>query len=142
MDTLLEPKTTTTEVTLPEGKYYIGDLCYVFDNDAWMEVCSLTFENGRPLQGKFKLADGREFVMFKTYIGDGVYDIEYNGQAVSYAPVDSGTIGAILAEDVNEAIFVNGRSPHFITNLEEGAVCSVDNDGTMTFGDYEIHTGY
>ena len=141
MDTLLEPKTATTEVTLPEGKYYIGDLCYVLD-DVWEEVCNLTFENYRPLQGKFKLADGREFVLFRTYIGDGVYDIEYNNQPVSYTPVDSGTIGAILAEDVNEAIFVNGRSPHFITNLEEGAVCSVDNNGTMTFGDYKIHTGY
>ena len=142
MDTLLEPKTDTTEVTLPEGKYYIGDLCYVFDDNEWDEVCSLTFGSDRPLQGKYKLADGREFVMFRTFIGDGVYDIEYNGQGVSYAPVDSGTIGAILAKDVNKAIFVNGRSPYFITDLEEGAVCSVDDDGTMTFGDYEIHTGY
>ena len=139
MDTLLEPKTSTTEVTLPEGKYYIGDLCYVLD-DVWMEVNKLTFENGRPLQGKFKLADGREFVSFKTYIGDGVYDIEYNGEAVSYAPVDSGTIGAILAKDISEEIFAKNYVSNFFADLEEGTVCSVDENGTMTFGDYEINT--
>ena len=141
MDTLVKPKSKTTEVTLPKGKYYIGDLCHVIkDDDVWSELCKLTFNNGSPLQGKFKLSDGREFVLFRTYIGDGVYDVEYRGVHVGYVPVDSGTIGAILVKDVGEEIFAESYVSHFFADLEEGTVCSVDEKGSMSFGHYKIDT--
>ena len=75
-------------ITMPAGKYYVGDLCYVMV-DAWDEVCELLFETHE--YGKFVLKDGREFAIFPTKFGDG----SYNGISV-----DSGTIGCIKYDSI------------------------------------------
>ncbi len=46
-------------MTMPAGKYYVGDLCYVM-HDVWDEVCDLMFPHDNSgVYGKFKLKDGR-----------------------------------------------------------------------------------
>lgn len=78
--------------------YYIGDLCYVL-HDAWDEVCSLfTFDNET---WEYQLQDGRKFFLFNTAHGEGVYQDQHGGRY----PVDSGTIGAILVDDIRDTTY-------------------------------------
>ena len=78
------------------GSYYVGDLCYVMDNDEWDEVCKLTLADESLLDGEFTLPDGRRFAMYMTSWGDGAYQ-DQTGNRYS---VDSGTIGCIKWSDV------------------------------------------
>ena len=36
-------------MTMPAGKYYIGDLCYVMSDKEWEEFCSLTIKDNKCL---------------------------------------------------------------------------------------------
>jgi hypothetical protein len=84
-----------TETT--SHKYFIGDLCYVL-HDEWNEVCNLSIpDDGAEREGRLQLQDGREFFIFGTAYGDGVYTDQFYGQY----PVDSGTIGAIKVDHLN-----------------------------------------
>jgi hypothetical protein len=79
-------------------KYYVGDLCYVM-HDVWSEVCDLTFpDDNTELQGRFQLKDGREFFIYGTAYGDGEY-LDNEGRRYL---VDSGTVGAIRVEDIQD----------------------------------------
>lgn len=84
-------------MTMPAGKYWIGDLCYVL-KDQWDEVCSLTINGNDCLEGEFTLADGTRFATLGTAHGDG----EYLDATGHHYPVDSGTIGCVLAELVDD----------------------------------------
>lgn len=83
-------------MTMPAGIYYVGDLCYVMD-DEWNEVCDIIFDEGNLQEGEFMLLGGRKFSMFGTKWGDG----SYNDQKGNTYLVDSGTIGAILLSDID-----------------------------------------
>ena len=86
--------------TMPSGRYYVGDLCYVM-HDVWNEVCDLMFPNsynGRGVYGKFKLKDGREFAVWSTMYGDGCY---FDSMGREYG-VDAGVIGCILESDIRD----------------------------------------
>jgi hypothetical protein len=80
---------------LPAGTYYIGDLCYVMDNE-WDDVCSKIIVDNTVVEGEFVLDDGRIFANFSTAHGDGVYS---DNQDKNYA-VDSGSIGCIKIDDI------------------------------------------
>lgn len=88
---------------MQKGKYYIGDLCYVIKGDKWDEVCSLTYpytglNRGKQVEGEFFLEDGRQFCIFSTMYGDGVY---YSNEGDEIG-VDSGTIGCVKVDDVDD----------------------------------------
>ena len=52
-------------------EYYIGDLCYVLDEDTNNEVFGLV-QNDPLIEGKFvTLKDGRKFFLGSTAHGDG-----------------------------------------------------------------------
>lgn len=76
--------------TMPAGRYWVGDLCYVLD-DVWDEVWRLC-------DGVHTLADGRRVAIFSTVHGDGIYDDDDGNE---YA-VDSGSLGCILADDIRD----------------------------------------
>jgi len=80
---------------LPEGEYFIGDLSYVMDQE-WEEVCDLIAGDQYPEEGQFRLSDGRQFAIFNTAYGDGVF---YDQNGRQYL-VDSGTIGCIRKQDL------------------------------------------
>ena len=84
-------------MSMPAGKYYIGDLCYVMTDDEWTEFCSITIDGQRVLDGEFQLKDGRRFATYGTQYGDGVYYDQY-GHAY---PVDAGLIGCFKIEDIS-----------------------------------------
>jgi hypothetical protein len=88
------------KIMMPAGQYYIGDLCYVMD-DVWDEFCDITTDGQDCLQGKFTLADGREFVTFSTRYGDG----EYPTNTGARLGVDAGLIGCIATKDIDMTQF-------------------------------------
>lgn len=124
------------------GKYYIGDLCHIMTDSEWLEICDLTIQGTRVLDGEFQLKDGRRFAMYSTAYGDGVY---YDHYGHSYS-VDSGSIGCILVDDIK---YVD----NFDQFLDVGAIQEFDTDfvtgggrgesdweGTIQFGHVVIET--
>jgi len=118
------------------GKYFIGDLCYVLSSK-WDEVCDLTISGHECLEGKFTLSDGTEFAMFGTAHGDGYY---YDQMGNSY-PVDSGTIGCVLfdkIDDINKEYLERSGTVLDISNDFEVE----SEDGTIFVGPVTIYTDY
>lgn len=87
-------------MTMPAGKYYIGDLCYVMHPE-WDEFCGVTIKGNECLEGEFNLKDGRRFATFSTKWGDGEYK-DQNGYRYG---VDAGLIGCIRVEDIQDPSF-------------------------------------
>jgi hypothetical protein len=124
-------------MTMPAGKYYVGDLCYVM-HDEWKEACSLFFAGRNDHgcnDGEFNLADGRRFASYGTKYGDGVY----HSQLGHSFPVDAGLIGCIKVEDIRESVD-NILSLGAILEFNEPFECSVDTDGLIKIGYLEIPT--
>jgi len=122
-------------MTMPAGKYYVGDLCYVM-HPQWDEVCKLLFagrEDGGCNEGEFNLANGVRFALYNTAYGDGTYpDNEGN-----LYPVDAGCIGCIRVEDVYDPEWwLDGMTVHTFTEAFE-----TGTDGAvLTFGHIEVDT--
>lgn len=128
-------------MTMPAGKYYIGDLCYVL-HDEWDEVCELMFENEHKCDGEFTLKDGRRFATYSTKYGDGGYYDNY-GRVYS---VDAGLIGCVLVDDIdltNESNNVDGGNIVEFSDAFEtsgGRLTSNDWDGIIKIGHVEVNT--
>lgn len=126
-------------MTMPAGRYYIGDLCYCMHPE-WTEVCRLFFPANHPpkgVEGEFTLADGRRFASFATAYGDG----EYRSSINTSHSVDSGSIGCIRVEDIRDKEY----TPEFLAELgafvEFDQPFEVGNDqGLLTFGHVQIET--
>jgi len=73
-------------ITLPAGRYLIGDLCYR-DEDVWDQMISTKGMSGK-VHSSYEGTD-HSFVILNTKYGDGSYSD--NNENVYY--VDSGTIG-------------------------------------------------
>jgi len=113
------------------GKYWVGDLCYVIRDDEWMEVCNGmdTEENNEIL-----LKRGVRVALVGTAWGDGSY---YDKSGQEYG-VDSGTIGCVLLEDIQDDpknYLVGG---HVVDFPEDFSVVRVD--GVISIGHIEIDT--
>ena len=124
-------------MTMPAGRYYIGDLCYVMHPE-WQECCELFFPPGAPgrgVEGEFTLKDGRRFASFGTAYGDGTY----SSNMTTVHSVDSGSIGCIRVEDICDHEYDNieelGAFVEFAEPFEVSA-----NAGILKFGQVEIDT--
>jgi hypothetical protein len=114
------------------GKYYVGDLCYVL-GDRWTEVCDLIIVDHQCLDGEFELSDGTKFAIYGTAYGDGVYPDQHgNGY-----PVDSGSIGCVLVDDITEGHLdiTLGNTFDFEEDFETG-----EEGGIIRIGEIEIDT--
>jgi hypothetical protein len=114
------------------GKYYVGDLCYVL-GDRWDEVCNLIIVVHECLDGEFELKDGTRFAIYGTAYGDGFYsDQQGNGY-----PVDSGSIGCVLVDDITEGELdkMGGNIFDFEEHFETG-----EENGVIIIGDIVIDT--
>ena len=126
----------TTEIN--KNLYYVGDLAYVMTNE-WEEICELAvFDN---TQVDFTLEDGREYIQLSTAFGDGTYN-DLNGQPYS---VDSGTIGAVLVNNITDTEALNQALSNGLGHLYEFETeltsynCSYD-EGTLYIGHVTIDT--
>ena len=124
-------------MTMPAGKYYVGDLCYVM-HDAWTEVCRLFFPPYSPpkgVEGEFTLADGRRFASFATAYGDG----EYRSSINTLHSVDSGSIGCIRMEDIRDTTYSDIESLGAIVEFDQPFEVEADQ-GLLKFGHVLIET--
>ena len=125
-------------MTMPAGRYYVGDLCYVMEPE-WKEVCRLFFPADAPpkgIEGEFTLADGRRFASFAAY-GDGSYLSNINTDHC----VDSGSIGCILVSDVRDPEGTEEEMTRLGAIVEFTEPFEVSNDqGMLTFGHVQIET--
>jgi len=128
-------------MSMPAGKYYIGDLCYVMTDDECLEFCDITIDGMKVKDGEFQLKDGRRFATYGTAYGDGVYHDQYGH---SYS-VDAGLIGCIKIEDI--------RANNYDNLLDLGSIMEFDNsfatsggrgetdwEGTIQFGHVMVET--
>ena len=125
-------------MTMPAGRYYIGDLCYVMHPE-WDEVCALFFptnQSGRGVEGEFTLRDGRRYASFGTAFGDGEY---YNNMGTSHC-VDSGSIGCIRIEDIRDDECSNLEVLGAIVEFTEPFEVEKVGRGLLKFGHVEIET--
>ena len=117
------------------GKYYVGDLCYVFNDEDWQAVCKVIIDGHSCLEGEFNLPDGRRFAVFSTAWGDGEY-YDQNGHSYS---VDAGSIGCMLVDNITANKYDNLLDLGNIVEMKRDFQC-YSNDGLIHIGDLEIDT--
>lgn len=85
---------------MKSGRYYVGDLCYVMEAQ-WDEVMHLIVDkkSNNLKSGEFELSNGVRFAIYETAWGDGIFEDQ---EGRSYG-VDSGTIGCILVDEINDS---------------------------------------
>lgn len=125
-------------MTMPAGKYYVGDLCYVMHGE-WSEFCDITISGHTVLEGEFTLKDGRRFAAYSTAHGDGTY---FDAQGREYG-VDAGLIGCILLSDIdisNQDNFIDaGQIVEFDQPFETSGG---REEGVIRFGSVCIDTDW
>jgi hypothetical protein len=112
------------------GKYYVGDLCYVFNDEDWDQVCGVIIDGHSCLEGEFNLPDGRRFAIFNTAWGDGEY-FDQNGHSYS---VDAGCIGCTLVDNIS--------SDRYKDLTELGSVVEFEESFTVYKKNGKIHIGH
>ena len=112
-----------TSATLPAGRYYIGDICYVMKEYVYNHIFGDT--NYEP--GHYKTANG-EFLVNRTAYGDGSYPSSNN---YSYC-VDAGIIGIASMDVCMPEDMVYGGTLHTFTDPVK---CSFKN------GRFEFSSG-
>ena len=122
-------------MTMKAGRYYVGDLCYVMNDEEWDKVTSLLFDANCYLTGEFNLPDGTRFASYFTAYGDGTYR-DQHGRSYS---VDSGTIGCIHVEDIKTNKYEHIEELGNFIEFDQPFVSGME-DGLITFGSVVIDT--
>jgi hypothetical protein len=127
---------TNSDVFLPPGTYYVGDLCYVFDDKKWKEICGymnnrdcIIHESGAAIC--YKSPDGMVFYVLST-LADG----EYKDQFERIYPVDTASIGCIHERYIDKAKMDEYNEPcGYLIDFKRKFKCSVDPcGGDFMFG--------
>ena len=121
-------------MTMPAGRYYIGDLCYVM-HDEWDEFCSITIKDRECLDGEFSLSDGRRFATYGTAYGDGVYR---SNIGTSHS-VDAGLIGCVRIDDIRDNTYADIKDLGAVVEFDAPFETS-QSDGVIRFGHVIIDT--
>jgi hypothetical protein len=119
---------------LKAGEYYIGDCCYVLDDNLenfdWVDdFCEPFWSDEENIVVK-----GHQIVAYGTAHGDG----EYPSNIGATFPVDAGLIGVVPKE-----LWQGGGEPFGCTlvKFEKDFVCD-KFAGTLQFGNVLIYTDY
>ncbi len=127
-------------ITMPAGKYFVGDPCFVVKDEMWMDwLKAADYTHNRHLVAD--TPDGYQVVGFNTAHGDGIY---YDQFGTQYG-VDAGLIGLVPYEHNPEHISAEVEKfsirCHLVT-FDSPFVASVDENGNMQFGHITIITDY
>lgn len=115
------------KITIPSGKYWLGDPCYVINNpEEWTHVCHETFKD---LEEPVSIENGI-VVLFGTSYGDGEYFDNNKRQIL----VDSGTIGLVSFEHNPK-----GSKNSHLVEFKEEMECFASN-GILVFGTITVDT--
>ena len=120
----------TYEVTVPAGKYWLGDPCYAVPSELWMDLLNSCKVFELPIGKVTKDGQEYEVLAFGTAYGDGCYSDQHGNSF----PVDAGLIGLTPVELAEGEPF-GSTLVYFPTET----ICS-SYGGVLTFGDYEIDT--
>lgn len=120
------------EVSVPAGRYFLGDPCYTVPSTLWGKLLESCDYFDQPI-GK---VNGHKVLAFRTAHGDGLYTDQNDHQY----PVDAGLIGLVPEALVDTEKLSNYRLnvgkwvdvPHYM-------VCT-GSDGLMEFGNTTINT--
>lgn len=130
MNTMTIKPSDSVTVTVPPGKYFLGDPCYAVPDDYWDDLLdSCDFFNTTPVG----VVNGNQVLSFNTAYGDGTYEDQYGNEY----PVDAGMIG------LTPAAFVDGdpvkaRLGQWV-EFNCPTIC-YSADGVLTFGKFNINT--
>lgn len=117
-------------VVVPPGKYLLGDPCYSFPPNYWMDLLVNSDFFSRPVGH----AAGVDVLAFRTKHGDGTYFDEASNE---YA-VDAGLIG-LVPYDI--AVQTDDDIPFvYPVTFYVDTVCMSDGKGLLTFGQINIET--
>jgi len=115
-----------TEVTIPAGRYYLGDPCYVIRDEDWhplLENCNYFID--RPV-GE---VGGYQILAFSTKHGDGTFHDQHKNEY----DVDAGVIGLV-------PVAYGGRE-HDNREVEfKSPTLCWNDDGVLHFGSIKINT--
>lgn len=114
--------------TLPPGRYYIGDPCYVFSDKTWDELISKCDVQ----DGEIMSFGGADFWSHSTAWGNGMYK---DGNSVEYG-VDSGLLGAVPIGLIDNPA---GETDGLVIDAPDGLHVEYDS-GTFWFGAIVIKT--
>lgn len=120
-------------VTMPAGKYWVGDPCYGVPDDLWMTwLKAADYENRDVLIADL---DGYPVLGIGTAHGDG----EYEGNDGNRYPVDAGLIGCVPAEIVDADPILTAPFGMQLVEFTEPFDCESD-DGLISIGHIDIDT--
>jgi hypothetical protein len=127
-------RNTYTPVTLPPGKYWIGDLCYVMES-RWGDFCEkLQTHDGTDHNGEIEI-EGLKLWYHFTELGDGIFPALKNTLPNAQVPdggffVDAGLIG-IVPFDLTDSSSADYSSGVTVT-FANAVICSYQ-DGLFQF---------
>jgi len=125
-------------VTMPAGKYVLGDPCYCFPQDKhnlWMKL----LESCEFFQEPIGEVSGAKILGFSTAYGDGGYP---GSDGFNY-PVDAGLIGLVPYDFAVSIGWEFREDLQTIREWSDEIYCSSDAEtGELKFGPIVIATGY
>lgn len=124
-------KDEPVSITMPAGKYFVGDPCYAVKDEMWLDwLNAADYSQNRHLVAN--TPDGYQVVGFNTAHGDGSYFDQYGFR---YG-VDAGLIGLVPYEHnpEHDSILSN------VVTFDSPFVASVDEKSNMQFGHISILT--
>lgn len=130
---------TDETFTLNAGDYWIGDPCYVFPSERWLDFCALCDSN-------FLEDFGIKFFVCGTAYGDGFYSLKKKGIEVGGCGVDSGMLAIIpvaLLKRWKSKKGYTGKQDNFggvFVTLEKDSEIEFNGNGNFEFGDFKMVT--
>lgn len=121
---------------LPKGKYYIADPCYIMEDEQYHIALHETNYFGYDSNGGIftESASGKQYAVFRTAFGDGVYQ-DNKGRDYS---VDAGCIACIPVEIVDKPKYDD--LVHIEEFEDDFEVGFIQSGGVIYFGTIEIMT--
>lgn len=89
-----------------QGKFWVGDPCYIFADNAWQKLCELMYPNHNEPDFNDRDSvrvvevDGVKCYLFGTAHGDGTYELKRSGEVIGELGVDAGMLSVIPMEIV------------------------------------------
>ncbi len=132
-------------VTIPAGRYWVGDPGYLLDDADWWPWLTASGAYGKTGKRRDeamlgKTPSGHFVLAYSTAFGDGMY---WDNEGCRY-PVDAGMLGivpAAYAPDGFDGRSRTGRPLMHLVSFDRAVTCSVlRRDHTIRFGGVRIRT--
>lgn len=108
-----DPESTKKTLTMPKGRYFIGDPSYVFSVKQWQQIADLMWNKPVRKEELSLFLNGKRIIIGPTS-GDGIYADQYGNK---YA-VDSALIGAVPESLVNHKLLHDLRPLYMFKNFD------------------------